>query len=74
VRSVRGRLAGDTLDQTAVLLQTATPFLELLDRAVVLVSHLGDRIGFPEQVRDLVDLRDEGGPDLVKNHVSPAPS
>src|SRR5262249_1262834 len=42
--------------------------LELLHRAVVLVAHLRDRIGFPEQVGDLVDLRHEGRPELVENH------
>ena len=46
----------------------AAAFLELLDRAVVLVSHLRDRIGLPEQIRDLVDLRHERRPELVKNH------
>ena len=61
-------LARDALDQAAVLLEPAAAFLELLDRLVVLVAHLGDRIGLPEQVGDLVDLRHERGPELVKNH------
>jgi len=32
--------------------------IELRDRLVVLVAHLRDRIRFPEQVRDFVDLGD----------------
>ena len=61
-------LARDPLDQAAVLLEPAAAFLELLDRLVVLVAHLRDRVGFPEEVGDLVDLRHERRPELVKNH------
>ncbi len=68
VRLVGGDLPGDPLDEPAVLLEAGAPFLELLDGAVVLVSHLGHRIGLPEDVRDLVDLRHERGPELVENH------
>ena len=68
VRLVRRHLPRHALDQAAVLLEPAAPFLELLDRPVVLVAHLRDRIGLPEQVGDLVDLRHERRPELVKNH------
>ena len=71
VGAVGLRLARDALDQPAVLLQPAAAFLELLDRAIVLVAHLRHRIGLPEQIGDLVDLRDEGRPELVKNHMAP---
>ena len=63
-----GDLPRDALDEPAILLQPGAPFLELLDGAVVLVPHLRDRIGLPEEVGDLVDLRHERGPELVKNH------
>ena len=68
VRAVRGDLTRDALDEPAILLQPGAPFLELLDGAVVLVPHLRHGIGLPEDVRDLVDLRDEGGPELVEDH------
>ena len=71
VRAVRRDLASDALDEAAVLLQPGAPFLQLLDGAIVLVPHLRDRVRLPEQIRDLVDLSDEGRPELVKNHVSP---
>jgi hypothetical protein len=71
VGPVRLRLARHALDQPAVLLQPAAAFLELLHRAIVFVAHLRHRIGLPEQIRDLVDLRDEGRPELVKNHMAP---
>ena len=56
------------LDESAVLFQAGAAFLELFDRAIVFVPHLGDGIGLPEQVRHLVDLRHEGRPELVKDH------
>jgi hypothetical protein len=68
VRPVGRHLTGDALHQPAVLLEASSALLELLDRVVVFIAHLRDRIGLPEQIRDLVDLRDEGGPELVKNH------
>ena len=70
VRPVRRHLPGDPLDQPAVLLEADAAFLELLDRAVVLVLHLRDRVGLPEDVGDLVDLRHERGPELLKNHMN----
>ena len=68
VRAAGRRLPRDALDEAAVLLQPGAPFLELLDGTVVLVPHLRHRIGLPEDVRDLVDLGDERGPELVKDH------
>src|SRR5262249_3069208 len=40
------------------------------DGAIVLVAQLRDRIGFPEQIRNLVQLREEGRPELVDDHGS----
>ena len=59
VRSVGRHLAGHTLDEAAILLEPAAAFLELLDRLVVLVAHLRDRVGLPEDVGNLVDLSHE---------------
>ena len=55
-RLVGGHLPADALDQGPVLLQPLAALLELLDGQVVLVLHLGDRVGRPEEVGQLVDL------------------
>ena len=65
-------LAGDPLDQAAILLEAVAPFLELLHGAVVFVLHLRDRIGLPEDVRDLVHLRAKRGPELSQNQAVPS--
>ncbi len=58
----------DALDERAVLLEPLAPLLQLVDREVVLVLHLGDRIRGPEEVRELVDLRLERTPYLAEDH------
>ena len=68
VRPVGRHLAGDALDQAAVLLEPGAALLQLLDRQVVLVSHLRDRVGLPEHVGDLVELRHERRPEFLNNH------
>src|SRR4029079_12382137 len=68
VRLVGRDLPGDAFDEAAVLFETDAALLELLDRAIVFVSHLCDWIGFPEDVRDFVSLGHERRPELVKNH------
>src|SRR5206468_12767493 len=68
VRAVGGHLPGDPLHQAAVLFKPGAPFLQLLDGLVVFVAHLRNRIGLPEQIRNLVDLRDERRPEFVENH------
>ena len=67
VRLVGGHLPADALDQGPVLLQPLAALLELLDRQVVLVLHLGDRVGGPEEVGELVDLRGQA-PELAEDH------
>jgi hypothetical protein len=65
-------LAGHPLDQPAVLLEPDPALLELLDRAVVLVLHLGDRVGLPEEVGQLVQLSAQSTEHLSEDHaVSP---
>ena len=68
VGSVCRDLPRDALDEPAVLLESDATFFELLDGAVVLVAQLRHGIGLPEQICDLVDLRHERRPELVKNH------
>ena len=64
----RRRIGRRSLYETAILFESGSSLFQLLDRPVVLVPQLGDRVGFPEDVRDLVDLRHEGCPELVKDH------
>ena len=61
-------LAADALDQGPILLQTLAALFHLGDRLIVLVLHLGDRIGRPEDVGDFVDLRHQRMPELPQNH------
>src|SRR5262249_20719192 len=61
-------LAADALDQRAVLLEPLTALLELLDRQVVLVLHLGDRIRFPEEVGEFVELSPDRTKELAEDH------
>ena len=61
-------LAGDPLHEGAVLLEPLSALLHLIDGLVVLVLQLGDRIGGPEEVGDLVHLGREGLPELAENH------
>ena len=68
VRLVGGHLPADALDQGPVLLQPLAALLELLDGQVVLVLHLGDRVGRPEEVGQLVDLGRERAPELAEDH------
>src|SRR5207302_3125124 len=68
VRPVRDDLARHPLDQSAVLLEAGASLLELVHCPVVLVLQLRDGVGFPEQIRHLVDLRHECRPELVKDH------
>ena len=64
--------AARELSQLAIcllpLLEAEPPFLELLDRGVVLVLHLGDRIGLPEEVGELVELCPDRSKELAENH------
>ena len=64
-------LPGHALHQGTVLGQAFSAFLELLDRSIVLVLHLGDRIIAAEPVAQLVELGREGLPDFSQNHGSP---
>ena len=61
-------LARHALHQAAVLLQAHAAFLELLDREIVLVLHLRNRIGFPEKVGELVELRPNRTEELLEDH------
>ena len=56
------------LDEGPVFLQAFTAVLHLIDRLVVLVLELGDRIGCPEEVGDLVHLGRKGLPELSEDH------
>ncbi len=68
---VRLHLALHALDEAAVLLEPHAPLLELLDRLVVLVLHLRDRVLAPEVVRELVHLCANRPADLGEDHGSP---
>src|SRR5262249_43571198 len=63
-----GDLARYALNETAVLLQPGSTFFELIDRAIVLITQLRDRIGLPEEIGHFVNLRHKGRPEFVKNH------
>src|SRR5208337_5639423 len=64
-------LPGDALNQRAILGQALAAFPVLLDRSLVLVLHLGDRIVAAEPVAQLVELCRDGFPDFSQNHGSP---
>ena len=64
-------LPGDALDQGAVLGQALAAFLQLLDRPVVFVLHLGDRVVAANRVGQLVELRRDGVPEFAEDHGSP---
>lgn len=61
-------LSCDSPDQRLALFQPLAALLELLDGQVLLILHLGDGVGGPEQVRDLVELGLERPPDLAEDH------
>ena len=64
-------LAGDALHQGAVGFQTLAAFFELFDRRIVFILHLGDRVGFPKYVGDLVQLRAKCVPELTQDQAGP---
>ena len=55
-------------DEGPVFLQAFAAVLHLVDRLVVFVLELGDRIGRPEEVGDLVHLGRKGLPELSEDH------
>src|SRR5262249_55988257 len=59
------------LDQRAILRQALAPLTDLLDRSIVLVLHLGDRVVTADRVGQLVELRLDGLPDLRQDHGRP---
>ena len=65
---VAGHLPAHALDQRPILLQALAARLELFDRRVVLVLHLGNRIGRPKEVGDLIDLRPKCRPKFSNDH------
>ena len=64
-------LPRDPLDQGAVLGQPFAALLDLLDRPVVFVLHLGDRVVAADRVGQLVELRRDGLPEFAEDHGSP---
>ena len=68
VLPVAVHLPRDPLHEGPVLLEPFAAFLHLIDRLVVLILELGDRVGGPEKVRDLVHLGREGLPELAEDH------
>jgi hypothetical protein len=56
------------LDERPILLEPLAALLHLIDRLVVFILELRDRIGRPEEVGDLVHLRCERLPELAKDH------
>ena len=68
VLTVQRRLPADPLDQGPVLFQPLAALLQLGDRLVVLILHLGNRIGRPEYIGDLIDLRHQRVPELPHDH------
>src|SRR6185436_20049845 len=62
-----GHLARDPLDQPAVGFETLAALFELLDCGIMFILHLGDRVGLPEDVGDLVHLRAKRAPELSQN-------
>ena len=76
-KQIVGRLVKETiavglprypLDERPVLLEPLTAFLHLLDGLVILVLQLGDRIGRPEEVGELIHLCGKRIPDLAEKH------
>ena len=65
---VAGHLAAHTLDKRPILLQANSTLSELDHGVVVLSLHEGDRIGLPEEIRQLVDLRLQQVPQRVEDH------
>ena len=61
-------LPRDPLHEGPVLLEPFAALLHLIDRLVILVLELGDRVGGPEKVGDLVHLGREGFPELAEDH------
>ena len=61
------------LDQRPVLLQPLAALRELGDGRVVLVLHLGDRVGRPEEVGQLVHLCAKRGPEFSHDHFGTRP-
>ncbi|MBZ5636683.1 MAG: hypothetical protein LAO55_26455 [Acidobacteriia bacterium] len=62
-----GHLPRDSLDQPTVGFETLAALFELFDRGVMFVLHLGDGVGLPEDVGDLVHLRAKRTPELSQN-------
>ena len=63
-----GHLPADALDQRTILLQAFAAGFELLDRRVVLILHLRNRICSPKEIGKLVNLPPQRSPHLVENH------
>ena len=61
-------LTVDPFDEGPVFLQAFAAVLHLVDRLVVFILELGDRIGRPEEVGDLVHLGRKGLPELSEDH------
>ena len=67
---VVGDLKRDSFHQRAILLQSLAAFLKLGDGLIVFVLHLRDRVGGPEEVGQLVNLRPQRRPHFAENHAS----
>jgi hypothetical protein len=61
-------LPRDSFHQRPVLLEAFAALLQLGNRQVVFILHLGDGIGGPEDVCQLVHLRPQRSPKFAEYH------